>query len=267
MTINFRLLFIVLSLGILLIVVSEFLNQDRWAWLTHPSIPEETAEIRPLEQRVFYPKLDKDALNSILDNSYWSKEDYKSWKNMIEILRDTSQSELNKYSFGRVTYVQLKSQSKAFRGILVNVKGNVWQCVPIKQNSKDVNIPYIYQIALSPDSSPSEPVIINALEIPEGFPTGEEIEPQRIDCTGFYFKNWVYPSKNQNDILSAPLIMSKSFNWIPPLKPEKKQNPPYLLIILATFAAAMVIFWLINYYIEQNAPPKPPKMTYNPPQD
>ena len=269
--VNVRVLLIVLILGGALIIVSELMHPTRWNWLTHQTIPGENVEIKPLEQRVYYPGVDKDALEKIFDNSYWVSSDLPAWKNLIEILRDVPQSELNKYSFGHVPYVQLKSTPKTFRGVLINVRGSARQCIPIKQTNKDVDIEYIYQIALSPDSSPSEPIIINSISIPPGFPTGEDIEPQRIECTGFFIKRWAYPA--QKDVMTAPLVLAKGFTWQEPLKAaESESEPSYWLILGVTILIAAALYLLIELRIKASLPPKPRKIpvedfVFTPPED
>ncbi len=258
--INARALLIVLFLGVIIIIITEAtMHSDRWAWMTQETIPGEETEIKPLEQRVYYPGVDQDALKNVIDNSYWVSSDYPAWKNLIEILRDVPQSELNKYSFGHVPFVQLKSTPKTFRGVLINVRGNARQCVPIKQTNKDIGIENIYQIALSPDSSPSEPIIINSVSIPPGFPTGEDIEPQRIECTGFFLKRWVYPA--QEDVMAAPLILAKGFSWQEPVKASKSDGEPSSWLILGiTFLGAIVFYILIELRIKASLPPKPRKI-------
>ena len=257
--INVRVLLIVLILGVVVIIFTEAMHPERWSWMTHQSIPVEEAEVKPLEQRVFYPGVDQDALQKVFDNSYWVSSDLPAWKNLIEILRDVPQSELNKYSFGHVPFVQLKSTPKAFRGVLINVRGNARQCIPIKQTNKDVDIEYIYQIALSPDSSPSEPIIINSISIPPGFPTGEEIEPQRIECTGFFIKRWAYPA--QNDVMTAPLILAKGIKWQEPVKSAKSEGEPsFWLIFGITVIGAIAIYFFIELRIKASLPPKPRKI-------
>ena len=257
--VNVRVLLIVLILGGAIIIISELMHPTRWNWLTQQSIPNEAVETKPLEQRVYYPAVDKEALENVFDNSYWVSSDLPAWKNLIEILRDVPQSELNKYSFGHVPFVQLKSTPKTFRGVLINVRGNARQCIPIKQTNKDVDIEYIYQIAVSPDSSPSEPIIINSISIPPGFPTGEDIEPQRIDCTGFFVKRWAYPA--QKDVMTAPLILSKGISWQEPLKAsESESEPSYWFILGVTIITAIAIYMLIELRIKASLPPKPRKI-------
>lgn len=257
--INARVLIVVLIIGAIVIFTTELMHPERWSWLTQNTISENAPNVKPLEQRVYYPGLDADALKTVLDNSYWVAGDLKAWQNIVAILKDVPQSQLNKYSFGHVPYVQLKSDPKTFRGVIVNIKGNARQCIPIKQNSKDVDIEYIYQIALSPDSSPSEPIIINALSIPPGFPTGENIEPQRIDCTGFFFKRWAYPS--QKDVMTAPLIMAKGFTWQEPIQSAQGQGEPSgWIIAVITIIASIIFYILIELRIKASLPPKPRKI-------
>ena len=142
---------------------------------------------------------------------------------------------------------------------MINVRGNARQCVPIKQTNKDLGIENIYQIALSPDSSPSEPIIINSISIPPGFPTGEDIEPQRIECTGFFLKRWVYPA--QEDVMAAPLILAKGFSWQEPVKAADSENEPsYWLILGVTILGAIVFYILIELRIKASLPPKPRKI-------
>ena len=109
---NAKALLIVLALGAVAIIVTELSHPERWSWMTQQSISSEDAEVKPLEQRVFYPGVDTDALKNVFDNSYWVSSDLPAWQNLIKILRDVPQSELNKYSFGRVPFVQLKSTPK-----------------------------------------------------------------------------------------------------------------------------------------------------------
>ena len=49
--VNVRVLLVVLILGGALIIVSELMHPARWNWLTQQTIPNENADIKPLEQR------------------------------------------------------------------------------------------------------------------------------------------------------------------------------------------------------------------------
>lgn len=257
--VNFRLLLIVFAIGGVIIIGSEMMRPSHWSWLIRDSIPHEEADIKPLEKRVYYPGVNKEALQTIIDNSKWWPQDTEAWKNLVEILRDVPQSELNKYSFGHVPYVQLKSTPKTFRGVLVNVRGNARQCVQIEQNRNDVDIKYIYRIVIFPDSNPSEPVVINSLNLPPGFPLGNEIKPQRIECTGFFVKCWAYMA--QDDVMLAPLILAKEISWQEPVEDTESQGEPsFWIILVVIIIVSIILYVIIQQGIKASLPPKPRKI-------
>lgn len=255
MTIKFKLLFAVLTIGLIIIFASEFLNPQKWDWIDYwvnRRIPDEEPTIKSFDEIKYMPGLDLNLFKSVLDGGGWMKGDFDAWKNIVDLLDKNVQQEIDKYSFGHTTYVQLRAQPKVFRGVIVTLRGNAMQCLEIQTPNLPGNRKSVYRIALSPDSSPNEPIILNVLDLPKDFPVGEEIKPQRIEFTGFFFKRWAYPA--QEDVRSAPLLIGKSVRWSPPSQTPRTDPAPFWQILLIGLGAAIVLFVGLNYYAQQTAP-------------
>ena len=255
MTIKFKLLFIVMTVGLLIIIGTDFFSPQKWAWvdyLMNRRIPDEEPTIKSFDKIQYMPGLDLSLFKTVLDGGGWMKGDYDAWKNVVDLLDSHNEREIEKYSFGHTTYVQLRAQPKVFRGVIVTLRGNAMQCLEIPTPDLPGNRKSVYRIALSPDSSPNEPVVLNVLDLPKDFPLGEEIKPQRIEFSGFFFKRWAYPS--QTDVRSAPLLIGKTIRWAPPVETPQKDDLPIWTVLLIGLFVAIVLFIGMNWYAKLVAP-------------
>jgi hypothetical protein len=73
-----------------------------------------------------------------------------------------------------------------------------------------------YQLWLQPERLAPALVVVYALELPDGFPLGSELDAA-CTTTGFSFKRWAYHS--QGGIRTVPLMLTRTVDWQPPPAP------------------------------------------------
>lgn len=184
----------------------------------------------PLEARPWTP-LDRDHLNhlqslldelavkEIRDDSFWRPGEQDAWFRWFEILQQTDPSRLRHESTGQVGFLQLFKQSAEYRGKVVTIRGTARLAYRVRapRNIHGITGYVVYWV--KPVGGPNSPIVVYALETPEGFPEVKDKDRDRatttlnedVAFTGFFFKRWAYPG--QNGLQTAPLILARSPVW------------------------------------------------------
>lgn len=276
-----RVLFLVLSLGLVLILMCEAAKEKNWRWFADLDknkgpqgvgfLPgdKENAEMEPapVVQREPFPGVDEKLLETITDNTRFRNEENSAWFNLLGVLHRADESELRKSSIGRVSWLQLNDQSDEYRGELVTVKGTVRRAHRLDAPKNDEGIEAYYQLWLQPDDNPKQPIVVYCLQPPEAFPTGMELrEPARV--VGFYFKRWLY--KGKEDLQTAPVLLAKTIDWQekPPLPVTDKKFPDalnsiYVLVAVAALLSLLAILYIMFYTRSRPRDEIPEKMYLN----
>jgi hypothetical protein len=157
-----------------------------------------------------FPGIQMEYFRSIKDNTVHRPAEAEAWFHVLDIANKTSQETLEQGSRGRVTFMQLFRQPDLYRAELVSVAGKVHRVVPQEITTNYVNLTgKYYQIWLQPENS-AHPIVIYALSLPADFPVAMEMsEPAEV--TGFFFKIWAYPAKNEPR--TAPILLAKTLRW------------------------------------------------------
>jgi hypothetical protein len=110
-----------------------------------------------------------------------------------------------------------------------------------------VGIDHYYELALFTDDSQNNPLIFCVLDLPDGFPQGDDIR-QQVRLAGFFFKTWRYGSREgdgrSSQIRYAPLFIGRS----PLLLVEPPEQPIWGWIAGIGFITVVGLVWLANLY-------------------
>ncbi|HUT12791.1 MAG TPA: hypothetical protein VMY42_20005 [Thermoguttaceae bacterium] len=271
-----RLLLLVVVLGLVVFAVNEARKEKNWAWLfgeeakqqeAPPQHAPKSAETPRFDNRPksaeaddqaplaaddqaplgedpsgrFLPGVDPKLLEAVQDNSPVFNSEQPARFNLLDVLNRTDEATLRQKSPGRVTYAQLFSQSKEYRGELVTVRGTVRRAVPLPLKENDYGIEGYYEVWLFPDDNPKEPIVVQCLYLPDRFPTGMEMaEAAEVDA--IYFKRWVSKAEG---LPLVPLMLARTVRWqIPVQEPPTTWSPLWMIVVagLVGLVLAALVF-------------------------
>jgi len=236
---QWRLLLLVMSLGLIVLLMSEARDPANWQWFfaldngaaagpaDGPAIDNrlapETAEegvpgafVSPAaagarqQTSGRFPDVPPKLLETVRDDAPFRHDEQEAWFHLLGILQKTDEATLGKASIGRVTFAQLYNQSSEYRGELVTVRGTIRRAHLLKAPKNDRGIDQYYQTWLQPADNRTMPMVIYCLSLPQGFPTGMDVSAE-VEITGFYFKRWVY--KAQDAIRTTPTLLARTVDW------------------------------------------------------
>ncbi|NLX96065.1 MAG: hypothetical protein GXY83_07805 [Rhodopirellula sp.] len=276
---QWRLLLIVLALGLVVILYVQSQNPDNFQWFDAMAQLQDEAADRPAEPRPLKPTpeqdpagafrspladettirpkdeqaeafsgIDRGDLEAIRDDTPFRSAEQAAWFRLLKILAETPDAALRKASIGRVMYVQLAQQPAAYRGELVTLLGTVRRAQQVAAPENDYGIESYYQLWLQPQDNPNDPIVVYSLNLPDGFPTGSSISAE-IRMTGYFFKRWAYMA--QDRLRSAPAVLSRSVDWIKrpaatAVRPRRDDWSIGLVLVISAAIAALVTFYVYS---------------------
>jgi len=291
---QWRLLLLVLALGLVVILALEARNPQYYRWLlpdadsgagraargdrsgqsvswkrigarVRPQVGEGAApgtsasppraEQQEATSSRYFPGVDPGRLSSVSDNKPLWPSEWDAWLHLFDVLERTDEATLERASVGRVTFVQLLGQSKEYRGELVTTSGIIRRAHPAKTPENDYGLVDYYQTWLWPADRPDQPIVVWCLHLPEGFPIGMEIA-EEAEVTGFCFKLWAYKAAD-GSVLRAPMLLARGIRWRK--RPEVARTPPkgplaLLLMITGCAAFALVMSVYVHYRTRSRRP-------------
>ncbi len=236
-----------------------------WAWMFPPQqpaqpqaapqvgeTPHDDAKSRPLPGELYQP---------IEDDTLFRSADRVPFFTTMDWLQQTPHSEIVAASGGRVAYAQLFQQPDHYRGQLVTVTGTLRQ-VSTRRRSPDEGdidqqgddaegnatapgaaIERWHEFFLQPDDHRSEPILIYALNLPEGYPESGRMK-QPASVTGVFFKRLVYGAANEPAL--APLLLAKQVELTGPAQQAATEESTIDMIVIsgviALLAATVFLF-------------------------
>ena len=236
-----RLLALVFCLGLVVVAMGEARKPSRWRWLWHLGAAAGTAGNQPhraaasaggpIRQmggpgRGRLPNVDPSLLAVIEDNALFRRRERPAWFHLLQILRDHDREEIERASVGPVGFGQLWEQPQRYRGRVVTVAGQVRRTLFVRAPDNASGIHGYHQVVLRPAGGPDRPIVIYALDLPPGFPSGDALH-EPVAVTGFFFKNCAFPTAD--DVHSYPTLLAKSLAWSGPSgtsAPAQSASPP-----------------------------------------
>ncbi len=184
-------------------------------------------------------------LAAIEDNTRFRAAEVAAWFQILQILAATSPAKIAAASTGEISYVQLLRQPELYRGKVVSVKGTVRQAIAVAPAANDLELKTYYRLVIRPAGG-TWPVVVYTLELPDGFPLGEQVD-EEVRLSGFFFKNWSYPQ--QEGLGLAPVLLTRTIDWQPrdstPLEADNRPARSMVwILLLATTLAAATTTWL-----------------------
>ncbi len=144
-----------------------------------------------------------EALARVRDATFFSSRDRDAWLETFGTLEASAKhSSLNPKD---VSFTELFSQPRAFRGQPVRMRGTLRRLEKISAWKNDAGIDQYWQGWLEPAAGPASPVVVHFRRLPEGMPEGLRIaEP--VVVSGFFLKNLAYQAAD--GVRLAPLVLS-----------------------------------------------------------
>ncbi len=174
--------------------------------------PNPHPEVALVSETKGFQVFTREQLEIIQDDSPLRKAEMEAWRELLRVLHETDEAVLQERSLGKVSYGQLFRQSRAYRGRLVTVRGQLRRAHRVGMPRNTWGQEYYYQTWLQPADNPSSPVQIYCLDLPEGFPLGMDIN-EEVEVTGFYFKRAAYQAHDA--LRTAPTLVAKTVRWFP----------------------------------------------------
>lgn len=173
----------------------------------------------------------EEALALVRDDTVFRAADQRAWFEIWEaLLGERGASPRRGES---VTFAQIYSQPKAFRGRRVRIAGRVRRLQEVPAPANALGIERFWQAWLEPAGGPASPVVVYFLTLPDDVPTGMRVDVPVV-VEGVFFKRWAYQASDA--IRLAPLLMADAPGR-PPRIVAGSGTSPVVGWALATIAA------------------------------
>lgn len=193
------------------------------------------------------------ALAMVKDDTVFRESDREAWFDLWQTIRSADDASLRRAHARSVSFAELYSQPKSFRGRLVRFEGALRRLQYVEAPANDFDIPGYWQGWLRPTRGPPSPIVVYFLTIPDGFPHGMAID-EPVEVVGYFFKRWAYQATDT--IRTAPLVMARE----PFRRPRPDTSSPFAwvgAIAIATMTALIGAVALAGWLVNRPPPPRP----------
>jgi hypothetical protein len=166
---------------------------------------DESVEELPQEKR-FFPGVRAEYLAHVDDDTPFRSSESDAYYHLLKVLAEHDPNEIERASTGPVTFTQLFTQPKVYRGELVTFRGEVRSAVVRKPPHNSYGITTYYKTCIKPDDR-AEVVLAYFLELGDDFPLGEQVRVP-VEFTGFFYKR--IPYEAGDGIRTAPLLLARN---------------------------------------------------------
>lgn len=205
-------------------------------------LPNDVGEI--VQDAELLPGINRPLLLPIEDNSILRVAENDAWKQIFNVLNETTQADVENASIGEVSFAQLFRQTDFYRGKVVEVSGTIRRAERIVPRDVENGITELFRWIVEPAGPSNAPIVVYSIEKPDEFEIGDGL---REDATfhAVCFKRWAYAAGDGTRI--APLLLAKTANWKPTPPPQPVELPAtpavvITLIGLGLLAAAIAMF-------------------------
>lgn len=205
-----------------------------------------------------------DALSLVKDNTYFRPAESEAWFGLFGRLQEMNAQQLSEEGLGEVTYVQLLEQPEFYRGRVVTVRGTLRREEVERPAENTLGIETYHRLVIQPRGGGHWPFVVYCLELPSGFPRGEDLQAP-IAVTGFFFKNWSYAW--QEGLGIAPVVLASHVDWQPTVvapvrRAPSGQNLTTAIVAACLFAALTVYLVLRNTRRPRHTSPTTDSITF-----
>lgn len=192
-------------------------------------------------------------LEHVRDDTPWIRDqEIPAWFNLWHAVQSATSDQIAAARPKPVGYLELFQQPKAHRGELVNVRGNARRVEYLPAGPNDYGISGFYRIIVWPEGGPAEAIFVYALELPDGFPQGEETAAD-IETTGIFFKRMVYSTERKDELRRAPTIVAKTVEWNRPTEAQASRDAVTFRLIMGLTALGLVTFVAIMVWANRGS--------------
>src|SRR5258708_1387284 len=179
---------------------------------------DDPVEELPQEKR-FFTGVRAEFLTHVEDDTPFRSSEADAYYHLFKALAENDPKEIDKAARGPVTYTQLFTQPKVYRGEFVTFKGEVRSAVVRQPPHNAYGITSYYKTCIKPDDR-AEVVLAYFLELDNDFPLGEQVRVP-VEFTGFFYKRLPYEAGD--GIRTAPLLLARNLTR---LVPAVVEGPP-----------------------------------------
>jgi hypothetical protein len=265
---QYRVLWLVAALGLVVMLMFRAADPATWHWLTQIDQPRSSDQGKEVDTRLqapsggekvhgsfespavrephasqsaktktgsYFEGVRPKLLEKVRDDAIFLSTEHEAWVHLLAILQKSDNERLQQASVGKVMFAQLYNQSEQYRGKLVSTAGYVRRAHRLPAPKNDLGIESYYQVWFQPFDNLSNPMVVYAISLPKGFPSGMDLK-EEASLTGFYFKRWAYPASDT--VRTVPTILAKTVQWQPaqPIRPAQPLSAKGFMI--ATLIAA-----------------------------
>ena len=194
-----------------------------------------------------FPRLTESQTSVIRDDTPFRAAEAETW---FEIARQLQSSEASQVGEPAefAGFVQLFRQPDTYRCQRVRVEGIVRRAhyVPARENA--VGIDGYWQCWLFSSDSSRNPIVVYALSMPDGFPTGMKVF-ERVSFIGVFFKRWAYQASGGT--MTAPLVVSNQVDWAQAPAPPPAEPLNWTFIVSVSLFIGLTVCWLVYVQSKQ----------------
>jgi len=187
---------------------------------------------------------DASDLAMVRDDTVFRTADQHAWFAIWERLQGAAAS-ASRPRGREVTFAQVFSQPKSFRGRMVRIEGTIRRLQEVAAPTNALGIASYWQAWLEPAGGPASPIVVYFLTVPPGTPAGMRVDvPVVVD--GVFFKRWAYQASDA--IRLAPLLMAIEPRFPPRITEGRGTSVLVgwaLVSIVALIAVTMVALRLV----------------------
>ncbi|MBI3466867.1 MAG: hypothetical protein HY000_27960 [Planctomycetes bacterium] len=202
----------------------------------------------------YFPGVKSQYLKTIRDDTILRRSESDAFYHLLEILAERSERELRAASAGRVTFAQLFQQSNEYRGDLVTIRGTVRLAVQKTAPANAYGVGEYYELWMVPHDQRDNPLVVNCLELPAGFPRSDRLA-EEAGITGFFFKRFAYQA-GDGRLHTTPLLLAKAIDWTR-AAPVADAQPTLASFLWCLAAAVMFAIGVLMYVRRRSASPRP----------
>jgi hypothetical protein len=275
---QWRLLLLVGAVGAVMMLIGQARQPNMWRWMwfgQQPAAapqaagnqPEIDTRLKPKTRRAlaadefvieraekpvpatekknrFFPGVKPEFLSGVRDDTLFRSAETDAFYHLMKLLKETDEKALEAASTGHVTFTQLFTQPKEYRGELVTVAGTLRRNQRLSAPQNKYGIEKYYELIIQPDDR-AEPLLIYCLQPPDNLPQGENLS-QPITATGFFYKRQA--GMSGDGLRTWPLVLAKTV--IAPVAPPagkvaKKEPMSLVTAMVGSVCVGLLVIWFV----------------------
>jgi hypothetical protein len=209
--------------------------------------------------------MDLESLDGVLDNAPLTTADSEAFYRLLELTKNASSARLTRQAdvLDAAVAASLFHDPAAERGRLIHVTGIARgvSSVPIDDPALAARLgrDHYFQIDLVIDALQDNPLVFCTLDLPKGLPLGGRHPEgacyygQPIEATGFFLKNWQYPTgmtageraahpSASRALQTAPLVIGPAPVWKPVPIVQKGSAAAVGILALAMIGLGLLLW-------------------------